>query len=220
MGRLDDIDLKVNPEPRAACLLLLDTSGSMDGARIAELQEGLHVLHNDLLQDSLAQKRVEIGIVTFGDTVRVVQDFVTAQELQVPHLAASGNTPLGGALRRGLELLRARKDDFKRNKINYYRPWVMLVTDGAPTDEWQAAAAELAAEEDRDGAVVFAIGVEEADFGVLRQISRKREPMRLKGLQFRELFLWLSKSQKSVSGSRPGEKAQVPSPTGWGEIPT
>jgi hypothetical protein len=44
MGRLDDIDLKVNPEPRAACLLLLDTSGSMDGARIAELQEGLRVL--------------------------------------------------------------------------------------------------------------------------------------------------------------------------------
>src|SRR5215203_6895061 len=91
MGRLDDIDLKVNPEPRAACLLLLDTSGSMDGARIAELQEGLRVLQNDLLQDSLAQKRVEIGIVTFGDTVRVAQDFVTARELQVPSLAAGGN---------------------------------------------------------------------------------------------------------------------------------
>lgn len=220
MGRLDDIDLKVNPEPRAACLLLLDTSGSMDGARIAELNEGLRVLRNDLQQDSLAQKRVEIGIVTFGDVVRVTQDFVTAQELAPPTLVAGGNTPLGGALRKGLELLRNRKEDYKRNKINYYRPWVMLVTDGAPTDEWQAAASELAMEEERDGAVVFAIGVEGADFDVLRQISRRREPMRLKGMQFRELFLWLSKSQKSVSGSRPGEKAQIPAPTGWGEIPT
>jgi uncharacterized protein YegL len=68
---------------------------------------------------------------------------------------------------------------------------------------------------------VFAIGVEGADFGVLRQISRQREPLQLKGLKtFQELFLWLSQSQKKVSGSRPGEAVQASSPTGWGEIPT
>jgi uncharacterized protein with von Willebrand factor type A (vWA) domain len=37
----DHPELVANPEPRCACLLLLDTSGSMHGQPIAELNAGL-----------------------------------------------------------------------------------------------------------------------------------------------------------------------------------
>ncbi|MBO9633495.1 MAG: hypothetical protein J7578_10300, partial [Chitinophagaceae bacterium] len=55
-----------NPEPRCPCVLLLDTSGSMSGKPIAQLNEGIQTLKKELLADPLASKRVEIAVVTFG----------------------------------------------------------------------------------------------------------------------------------------------------------
>src|SRR4051794_4816078 len=66
-----------NPEPRCPCVLLLDTSKSMSGQRIDALNQGLVAFRDELLKDSLARQRVEIAIVTFGGSVRVIQNFVT-----------------------------------------------------------------------------------------------------------------------------------------------
>ena len=87
-----------NPEPRVPCVLLLDVSGSMSGQPIAELNEGLVTLKDTLAADSLASKRAEIAIVTFGGMVTVIQDFVTAENFQPPQLNATGGTPMGQAI--------------------------------------------------------------------------------------------------------------------------
>ena len=69
------IDLAVefaeNPEPRCPCLLLLDTSGSMEGAPIEALHQGLRAFKNELADDASASRRVEVAVVTFDDTVNV-----------------------------------------------------------------------------------------------------------------------------------------------------
>jgi uncharacterized protein YegL len=59
----DHPDLVTNPEPRCACLLLLDTSGSMQGQPIAELNAGLVTLKDELMADSKAAQCVEIAVV-------------------------------------------------------------------------------------------------------------------------------------------------------------
>ena len=101
--------------------------------------------------------------------------------------------------------------------IAYYRPWVFLITDGVPTDSWQNAARLVREGEQSSAFSFFPVGVEGADFATLAQPST-REPLRLQGVKFRELFKWLSSSLKSVSQTNPGDKVQLASPSGWAEV--
>ena len=114
-------DLVSNPEPRCACLLLLDTSGSMHGRPIAQLNAGLRAFREELMSDSLATQRVEVGIITF-EPVRVAADFQTVDVFEPPVLEAGGNTPMGSAIDQGLDMLETRKRTYKQAGISYYRP--------------------------------------------------------------------------------------------------
>jgi uncharacterized protein YegL len=212
---LEKIEFVDNPEPRCAVALVLDVSGSMAGQAIAELNNGLLEFDKDLKSDPLASLRVEVGMVTFGGRVSSI-DFVTADQFQPPVLQADGGTPMGQAVQMALSMLRDRKNSYKANGIDYYRPWLFLITDGEPTDSWEAAAAQARQEEDQKGVSVYAIGVEGANMQTLSQFSSKRQPLKLRGLTFRELFQWLSKSLGAVALSNPGQQAPLPT-VGWAE---
>ena len=209
-----------NPEPRCPCLLLLDRSGSMAGQRIRELNDGLVTFKDELAGDALAAKRVEVAVVSFGGTVEIAADFGTADTFQTPTLHAGGDTPMGAAILQGIEMLRTRKDLYRQNGVAYYRPWIFLITDGGPTDPWNEAATRIKEGEAAKSFAFFAVGVEEARMDILKQLS-VREPLKLKGLQFRSLFQWLSSSMKSVSQSTPGDVVPVANPAtpqGWAAV--
>lgn len=211
-------DFAENPEPRCPCVLLLDTSQSMNGLPIQQLNEGLIAYKDELAADSLACKRVEVAIVTFGP-VRTVQDFTTAEQFFPPTLAPTGDTPMGAAVAQAIDMVAARKATYRTNGIAFYRPWIFLITDGAPTDAWQPAAARVKEGEASKAFSFFAVGVEGANLDILSQLC-VREPLQLKGLRFRDLFQWLSNSQKSVSRSTPGENVPLDNPKapdGWAQ---
>lgn len=213
-----DAEFAENPEPRCPCVLLLDTSGSMQGASIEELNNGLRAFRQELFSDSLSIKRVEIAVVTFGP-VRVIQNFATADEFSPPALEAAGDTPLGSAIERGLILLKERKEILRANGIKLFRPWIFLMTDGEPTDRWQHLPPIIRSGEENKSYAFFALGVKDANFDVLRRIA-VREPLKLDGVKFREFFLWLSASLKNISRSTPGDAVSIPDykPYGWAEI--
>lgn len=204
-----------NPEPRCPCLLLLDTSASMEGEAIEELNRGLAAFKDELSADSLAMKRVELGIVSFGP-VRMLADFHTPDLFHPPLLNASGDTPMGAAIVGGLEMIRQRKDAYKANGISYYRPWIFLITDGAPTDSWDQAAELVRQGEEAKSFSFFAVGVDTADMDVLARIS-VRAPLKLAGLRFSELFAWLSSSLSNVSRSRTNQPVSL-QPPGWAQV--
>ena len=124
---------------------------------------------------------------------------------------------MGEAVRQGLNLLQQRKEIYKENSLDYFRPWMFLITDGYPTDEWPSASHEIKEEEARKGVIFFGVGVQDADMKILAHFSNERQPLQLEGLAFQELFTWLSKSLSAVAHSKPGEQAALP-PVDWAQI--
>src|SRR5262249_15464212 len=152
--------------------------------------QGLQTFQTDLAEDPLASRRVEVAVVGFGKAgVTQVQDFVTADQFTPPTLSADGKTPMGEAIELALDLVDRRKGDYKENGISYYQPWVLLITDGAPTDDWKAAAQRVQSETAARRLTFFAVGVQNADMEVLSQITPRT--LKLDGLRFDDLFVWL-----------------------------
>lgn len=213
-----DPSLFENPERRCPVVLLLDTSYSMSGAPIDALNKGVEVPREELLTDPVAAKRVEIEIITFGPVTELTS-FTGAESFVAPTLAVSGDTPMGAAIVAGIDRLQDRKEQYKSAGLKYYRPWLMLITDGAPTDDW-AAAAKAVHEGEKEGRFSFyAIAVAGADLETLTQIAPpNRPPAQLDQLTFRELFRWLSSSLGAVSSSQPGTSVPIQDPVaaGWG----
>ena len=232
---LQQVEFVQKPEPRCPVVLVVDVSGSMAGKPIAELNQGLQDFAQTLKSDPLAALRVEVALITFGGAVRALDvrnagqteipfdaqnAFVTIDAFQPPALAASGETPMGEALRRTLALVRDRKAIYKQNGSDYFRPWVFLITDGRPNDAgWEAVPDLVKEEERRKGLIFYAVGVEGADMKTLARFGEDRPPMKLRGLAFREMFQWLSKSLSAVAASRPGEQVSLPA-VGWGQVDT
>lgn len=215
------VEFAENPEPRAPCVLLLDVSGSMDGDPIEELNAGLQEFKIAIAKDPIASKRVEVAVITFSDEAELVHDFATIDNFYPPQLTASGLTAMGIGILQALQAIRERKDAYRRNGVMYFRPWLFLITDGQPTDSEEVimqAKTALNDEERRKGVIFFPVGVEGANMEFLAQLSSERRPMKLKGLNFREFFMWLSASMQRVSTSRPDEKIKLPDASGWGEV--
>jgi uncharacterized protein YegL len=205
---------------RIACLLLLDTSGSMAASsKINQLNQGLQILREEIEKDEVAKLRAELAIVTFGGNVRLENDFATVDKFFPPTLVASGGTPMGEAIEFGLRRLEDRKAIYKANSTKYWRPWVILITDGEPTDSWQNAAAQV-----HSGAVAkkftfFAIGVDPADMNMLAQVAPPSTPPKKLGTtNFRELFVWLSGSMSAVSRSKQGQTIPLQPTNNWEQV--
>jgi len=211
----DVMEFAENPEPRVPIVLLIDKSGSMNGQPIEQLNNGIKVLWREIQADTLASKRAEISVIEFGP-VQTALEFSTVSNSFAPTFEAGGVTPMGEAIIKGIASLQERKKQYSAGGIAYYRPWLMLITDGAPTDNIEPAIAAIRRGEEENALSFFAIGVQGADMQALNRLNaNKREALKLDGLNFKELFLWLSASVKSVSQSSPGEIVPLPSPMGW-----
>jgi len=214
-------DLVENPTPRVPICLVLDTSGSMAGNPIDELNSGVELFYQSILNDEVARYAAEISIVTFGGSANQILDFASIERQEVPRLTAYGQTPMGEAVTLALDLLERRKNEYSSAGVDYFQPWMVLMTDGAPTDDISQAAARTSDLIQKRKLTIFPIGIgPKANMNVLARFSPNRSPLRLKGLNFSQFFEWLSKSVSRVSQSMPGEKItlDVEGIKGWGEL--
>ena len=130
---------------------------------------------------------------------------------------------MGEAVVRAYEALEARKAEYRNAGIQYYRPWMFLLTDGEPTDKdtahWKEAVRLVHDSEATKRLLFFGVAMNEADQQTLNTLCPPNRPsVKLRGLHFCEMFRWLSTSLKSVSSSSPGTQLQLPSPNAWTTI--
>jgi uncharacterized protein YegL len=129
---LDALESPANYEQKCLCVLVLDTSGSMQGDPIKQLNDGIQQFKNDILTDFVASQRLEICIVTFDSSIRCLQEPVLMQNAHMPHLSASGSTKLVDGLRLGMQKIEERKQWYRTTGQSYFRPFIVLITDGEP----------------------------------------------------------------------------------------
>ena len=212
-------DLIDNPTPRCPVALVLDTSGSMWGEPIEQLNAGIQLFIDEVKRDDLARWSVDLAVYTAGGSADCIQSFIGAEQIAgFAPLDASGGTPLGQATRMALDDLETRKKSYRDAGVPYYQPWLVLISDGAPDYGWQDAARRASTLSAQRKLVSLPIGVQGADLSVLSQFSNK-PAVALDGLKFRELFQWLSASMARVSASTSSDASvQLPSMDSWGSV--
>lgn len=218
-------DLVNNPTARIPVCLCLDVSGSMDGERIDELNQGIELFYDAIKNDEVALYSAEISIVTFDDKATQLVDFASL-ELQPtpPKLTASGLTYMGEGVNLALDLLEQRKKEYQDKGVDYYQPWLVLMTDGEPNgdaSEFSRAVSRTISLIDNKKLTIFPIGIgSDANLNILAKFSPNKPPLRLQGLKFKEFFTWLSQSVSKVSQSSPGEKVTLDTDAikDWGSL--
>jgi len=207
-----------NYQQKCCCALVLDVSGSMSGDPIKELNKGLQEFYRDIQTDPTTADRLEVALIEFSDSIKTLVDPSLAVNFSMPKLTTKGTTKLVDGVREGIKVIRSRKAWYKQTGQPYYRPWIILITDGAPDvgQDVNGLAAEI-----RDGVskkefFFFAIGVQGADMNMLSTISDpSMSPGQLSGLKFSEFFIWLSASMSTVTNSKDGDKVNLPNPNNW-----
>lgn len=195
-------------EKHIACALLVDTSGSMAGQAMAELNEGLRIFGEALQEDAKAYGCADICVIRFDSTVQTVVPFCAACDYSVPELYAGGLTAMNEAIITGLDAIEQRKQEYKDIGVDYWRPWIFLLTDGVPTDDEFEQDAQLRLQEALQQKKInfFPMGIGSgANTAKLKQYTKDGCGIVLKASKenFKEAFVWLSSSMSVISNSEP-----------------
>ena len=201
-----------NPnEPHMACVLLLDTSSSMNGDPINSLNKAIKDFKEQTSLDEFAQKRVDIAIIEFNDKARVVQEFTPLPQLQSVCLTAVGCTAMGEGINLAIDKVKERNRFYHSMGTPCYKPWIFMITDGEPTDDISAARQRIIDEENKGshGHLKFwAVGVPGYSEKTLKSLTKRC--IALNEAKFDGIFNWLSESMVTISVSRVDEDPKLP----------
>ena len=194
-------------ESHMALVFVLDTSGSMGGDPIRDLNAGLNRFKAEVCKDKQTRDILDVAIIEFNSTHRVVQDFVPVEYMEDVNLAVAGSTIMSSPIEMALNMVNDRARFYRTSGTVPYKPWVILISDGAPdSDDDISGVIKKIKDMEENGKVSFrSLGVEGYDPKVLHDLSGKKV-MKLNGTDFTAFFDWVNKSMRSVSQSSPHEK--------------
>jgi len=232
-------DLVSNPTTRLPVCLCLDVSGSMgrteggtptgrqefiDGemwniveggtSAIEELTKGVEYFYEAIKSDEIARYSVELSIVVFHDKAKTILDFANIDRQEIPSLTAKGDTAMAEGVNLALDSLEKRKNEYSNKGVDYYQPWIVLMTDGVSSDNTSSAIKRVNELGKNKKLTLFPVSIGHgADKKTLKQFSTlpNNEVIKVSSPEhFKEFFEWLSQSVTIASQSMPGDKPKLP----------
>lgn len=184
-------------------IVLADISGSMaaDG-KIAALNDAIAEMIATFAEEDDSRAEIYVSVVTFGGAAASVHKGLTpADKMSWEAMSASGRTPMGQAFTLAREMI----EDKAVIPSRAYRPTVVLVSDGVPTDDWEQPLKELLASERASKSMRLAMAIgEDADKKTLTAFLDDPEGRVFDAHEAREIrkfFRWVTMSVTSRSRS-------------------
>jgi uncharacterized protein YegL len=174
---------------RLPIYLLIDTSGSMDGAPINAVNQGLQVFQAALRSDPRALETAYLSLLTFDSSAKQLVPLTDVGSFTAPPLRASGTTALREVVSNSTE---GHKGDWK--------PMIFVFTDGQPTDAWEAAADSLKSR--GVGNIIACAAGDGADEQMLKRLTATVIKLSdTNEQQISAFFKWVTQSVKTASAS-------------------
>lgn len=189
-------------------IVLADVSGSMaSNGKIEALNAALQEMVHAFSKQSRLRAEIQVSLITFGEVAKMHLPLTPASQVgNIAPLAATGRTPMGQAL----ELVTALLEDKARIPSRAYRPVLVLVSDGHPTDDWQEPFKRLQTAERAQKAARYAMAIgADADEQMLAGFANDPEAPVFKAHNARDIERFFRAVTMSVS-----VKTQSPTPDG------
>lgn len=209
-----------NLEEKACCVFVVDTSGSMEGMPINQLNQGLQAFAAEIREMREVRHRLEVTLIEFNSSHRTLVDPTLGIDLVIPTLSTTGSTKLVDGVLAAIDAARARHKWYADTGQPSKRPWIILITDGLPDGDQNVGNLRTAIEkaEQSKEFIFLPIGVDGADMNFLNSICMKNpelKPRHMSSAKFSEFFRWVSDLMSKVVGSRPGQRLTLPKPDNW-----
>lgn len=201
-------------------LIAIDTSGSVSGEAIRNINSNLNNFSRIICQDPVAAKCVDVCVITFDDQVRVVQDWCPVKDMHSFKLTSGGCTDLNGAVLTGIQKIRDRSRLYRAQGIVERKPYLIVMTDGFDTVTGNVdEAARLAAERITEGKMkLWFLGYGAYDKDTAAKLCHANGnwcfEVRDGDFNFNDFFDFAANSVKAVSVSAPNERVCVDTPVG------
>lgn len=192
-------------EPHVPCVLLVDTSGSMnENEKINSLNNGIKKFLEITQKDDLTSRIADLAIIEFNNDVKVIQEFTPIMKLNPVNLTAGGGTAMGNALITAIDKIKERRREYYNLGTPCYMPWIFMITDGEPTDDIQPAIERIKIEEHKgkneDGKIrTVAIGVPGYNEEILKKITPRCVGVNDEDLE--KICTWIAENLKIISFS-------------------
>ena len=149
--------LSLNTPRPLPVVVLADTSGSMSrNGKIDTLNLAVAEMIRSFAEEESDRVEIQVAVITFGKGGAALhQPLTPAHEIQWTPLVAEGKTPMGEALNQARRIV----EDMSQISRRAFKPALVLVSDGVPTDDWRSALDALLASERGAKACRFALGI-------------------------------------------------------------